>query len=124
MQFLSHYLFWHYSRALRDAWGVWKNFFRLAFSFFSVRALLTTLFSPWKRLHEEPTKWSLEAFVDALIVNVLMRIVGVLIRLVTLAMYVVVFALLAILGILFYIVWFCVPFLIIFSIIFSVMLFS
>lgn len=75
------YFRWHYSRALKDLIQIWRNCLWFIGHFFSLGILVRTLFAPWRRL-DEGYKKGLEpgAWLETLIVNLLMRAVGFLIR--------------------------------------------
>lgn len=79
---LRHYIVWHYTTGLSDLFHVWFNYIWYVGYLFSVKDVLFTLLSPWRRLNEKtPNPLSdLAAFGSALTVNILMRIVGLVIR--------------------------------------------
>lgn len=80
--FLPYYIRWHYTRAWQDFFQNWKTFVSFLYSFFSIRALLSTLFAPWRRLGEERVNnFDPESFLGFVIVNGLMRLLGFVIRL-------------------------------------------
>jgi|SRR3989338_8393491 len=82
--FIPDYFRWHYSRSLRDLWGISARLVGFIPSYFSIGFLLRTLFSPWRRLHEDYERgFNLESFFSSLIVNVVMRVVGFSARLIT-----------------------------------------
>ena len=74
------YLTWHYSKAFLDLSVVWRNLFWFVIHFFSIPTLIKTFFSPWKRIHEDYQKRSLEVFFQSLVVNIVTRILGAIIR--------------------------------------------
>ena len=82
---LAHLLFayfsWHYTVALRQLFGVWKNFIWYIGHLFSVGLMVRTILSPWKR--KTLTVGSIVKFEDfaaAITVNIMSRIVGFIIR--------------------------------------------
>ncbi len=75
------YFKWHYGRAYSYALTTWANLMWFIVHFFSISLLLRTLFSPWKRIHEEYHKTGVEDFFATIIVNSMTRIVGFLVRL-------------------------------------------
>ncbi|MDZ7726431.1 MAG: hypothetical protein U5L75_02525 [Candidatus Campbellbacteria bacterium] len=98
MQFALQYVSWHYSRGVHDIVVLWSNFIWFLSHFFSIPLLASTLFSPWKRLHEEPKDgFDLEDFFSAILVNIMMRLVGFFMRLTMIAVGLAVLAL-ALLG--------------------------
>ena len=44
------YLIWHYKDAPGKLLGIWKNFLKFNFRFFSISFLARTFFLPWKRI--------------------------------------------------------------------------
>lgn len=97
------YFTWHYSVALKELFGICKNFLWFVYHFFSIGVLGKTLFSPWQRMDEGYKKgFRIEAFFEVFIVNTIMRLLGFFVRgfviligcvvwLATLAMEIVVF---------------------------------
>jgi hypothetical protein len=80
--FLPYYFRWHYTRAWKNLFENWKNFILFVYFYFSIHVLLSTLFAPWRRLGEEGAQgFDPEAFLSAVIVNSLMRLVGFCVRL-------------------------------------------
>lgn len=84
-QILGPYIKWHYSRAIRELLNVLENFVRFVFHFFSIRLLLRTFFSPWRRMHEEYDKTDLGNVASSLLVNAIMRVFGMVLRSVIIA---------------------------------------
>ncbi len=108
--FLGTYFVWHYTNALRDFFGVWKNIEIFIIDFFSISILLKTLLSPWKRMGETYTKSSgLSAFFETLVINTIMRIVGLIIRTVILLLGVSVFIISIPIGIILFSFWLLLP---------------
>jgi len=104
------YLEWHYGKAYSDILVVWTNFFWFVLHFFSIATLAKTLFSPWKRLHEEYRKgFHPEDFFSSLAVNILMRIVGAIVRLVIIIIGLIMLLLIALGGMLFLLFWTIAP---------------
>lgn len=81
-QLIPLYLFWHYTRAWLDIARLYSNFAWFLYHFFSIRILLGTLFSPWKRLHEGRREAE-AGILGAFLINSIARVVGALIRFVT-----------------------------------------
>jgi hypothetical protein len=84
--FIFDYLVWHYTRAFRDVSSFWMNIAWFVIHFFSIPLLLRTLFSPWKRVTTEHTKYGLEDLAETILFNIMSRVVGALIRSVLLIM--------------------------------------
>ncbi len=105
-----HYLWWHYTLALRDLTVVSGNLLWFIYRFFSLPSLVKTLFSPWRRLGEGYRRgFNPQAFLETLVVNTLMRIVGVIFRLVMIAVGLMALVVAILVGILFFIFWFLLP---------------
>jgi hypothetical protein len=103
------YLVWHYTRAYRDTFATWFNFAWFITHFFSIPLLLRTLLSPWKRMTETPAHPDFEDMFEAVVVNILSRVVGFIIRAILVAMGLVMLVLHTIGLILFLIVWTLLP---------------
>ena len=104
------YLSWHYGRAFSDILVVWTNFFWFFLHFFSIPLFVRTLFSPWKRLHENYKKgFHPEDFFQALIVNILMSIVGATVRLILIVIGILILLTVTILGVIFLLFWTIAP---------------
>lgn len=76
------FLFWYYSKGLIGLFGVWRNFFVFFWKYFSVKDLLLTLFSPWKKdvsLHTW-RGFQLKKTMEALADNLFSRFVGAAVR--------------------------------------------
>jgi hypothetical protein len=75
------YFIWHYTAGFLAGLQVAGRINLFIVQFFSLPLLFKTLFSPWRRLAEnyasglEPEKW-----LETLVVNLLMRVVGAIIR--------------------------------------------
>lgn len=76
------YLFWHYSRALLDMFGIMRNYAWAIGHVFSVRIILSTLFVPWHRMHEHSAGLFSDPaeFFGNLLVNTTLRIIGFIVR--------------------------------------------
>ncbi len=75
---IGNYFLWHYSKAFVSLFRVWSNFVWFLYHFFSIPVLFRTLFSPWKKIHEEKQHagFNLQDFLSVLIINTIMRIIG------------------------------------------------
>ena len=114
LRFTPLYLKWHYGRALADFRGVWVDLLWFVGHVFSVPMMLRTLFSPWRRMNEALPRsfMDLEAIGEALIVNVLMRIVGFVARIVIIGIALLSYAFLSVAGVLALAVWLSLPLLV------------
>ena len=78
---LQHYVTWHYGQALTEYLRVYRNFVWFITEFFSLRQLCASLFAPYRRITEpKPRFFNFSAWISALIINGMSRIVGALIR--------------------------------------------
>lgn len=116
-----YYLAWHYTRALRDFFTIWGNLLWFVYQFFSIKLLLKTLFSPFKRLKEQNTGGILdfEGLFESLVINTIMRVVGFLFRSIVIVMGIISYFLAIMAGIIVFILWIALPFLIAFLLIAS-----
>ena len=81
--FFVDYVRWHYGQALVLYIRTSKNFWWFFVQFFSLTALLSSFFAPYKRITEDrPRGFDIEGWISALIINVLSRIIRMGIRLV------------------------------------------
>ncbi len=71
---------WYYTRGFIDVLSVWFNFMWFVTHFFSIPLLLRTLFSPWKRMTDDGKPRSIEAYMEAFVMNVMSRIFGAFVR--------------------------------------------
>lgn len=101
---------WHYSRGVADILILARNYVWFMVHFFSIPLLLSTLFSPWKRLHEDkPEHFDLEGYFGALIVNILMRLFGFTFRITVITIGLVFTLLTLLLSVLGIIIWLTAP---------------
>lgn len=110
---MRDYIVWHYTTGIVDLLYIWRNFLWAVGHMFSVKDVLLTLFSPFKRLQEQtpsPLK-NLEGFLSSLVVNILMRIVGLVIRSALLILAFLSWAFLLVFGVVSLVVWFLLPYL-------------
>lgn len=78
--------------------------------FFSVGILLRSFFQPWKRLGEEKgEKFKLEQWLQATVINTMMRLIGISLRAVILAFSLMVFAVTTLVVALFVSMWCLLP---------------
>lgn len=107
------YFVWHYSQAFRDIYNLFKNFVWFVYHFFSIKILLKTLLSPWRKL-TEPYKggWDLGALFETFVVNTIMRAVGVLVRISIILVGLISIVVVCLAGLLSIVVWMCMPFII------------
>jgi len=108
---LPYYVAWHYGQALKNIAAVTRNLIWFFWHFFSIGLLLSTLFTPWQRIHEERPKNTIDLgpILSTILINTLMRIAGAIIRLFVIALGVI-----TILGtlagsIIFFVLWLALP---------------
>ncbi|OHA20661.1 MAG: hypothetical protein A2849_03250 [Candidatus Taylorbacteria bacterium RIFCSPHIGHO2_01_FULL_51_15] len=106
------YIFWHYSVAWSDLYKLYKNIVWFLWHFFSIELLFRTLFSPWKRLHEVPSK-NTAGFLGSSLLNALFRVIGFLVRGSTLCVGLSAITLFSALFVLFALAWLFAPLLIV-----------
>ena len=107
------YLGWHYSLALKDLTRIYRNLVVFVYHFFSLPVLVKTFFAPWRRLGERYRPGSYpQAWLETLILNTIMRLVGIIARLALMVVGLVALGLAVVLGLLSYLVWLALPWLI------------
>lgn len=75
------YLFWHYSLSLLNMARISRYYLGAVLDFFSIKLLLTTLFSPWRRMSEKKKPGiDLGNIFSVFVVNTILRLVGFLLR--------------------------------------------
>lgn len=110
------YLFWHYSAAYADIFGIIRNYLWVVNRKFSVLDVLKNLFAPFKRLKEEKVNiiHSPSDFFAGLVVNIIMRIVGCIVRIALIAAAFAAFLVVIMLGILGALLWTALPVLVVY----------
>lgn len=109
--FIPYYIKWHYSKALKDIFGLWQNTFIFVQKIFSMKLLSHTLFSPWKRMGELYKKnFDLNSFITTFIFNTLLRIMGFIARGFILLLGIFFMLIAFIFGVLFFVIWLFLPF--------------
>ena len=107
---LHHYLIWHYSRAYFEFFRIWTNLLWFVVHYFSMKQLLFSWFSPWKRVTEQRTKaWDIEDMASSILINLLSRIVGAMLRTIVLVVGLAALSVLLIGGLVVYATWFLAP---------------
>jgi hypothetical protein len=105
---VPYYVVWHYGHAYSDIKSVWTNFLVFIYNFFAIPVLISTLFSPWMRIHDlyGPRSSIFETFMF----NSMMRVFGIFVRLIFIFLGTVSLLFVVLFGIAFYIVWLLLPF--------------
>jgi len=107
---LLGYLKWHYGRALYSFTSIWNNFLNFSFDFFSVRLLVKNFFDPWKKMSDNYPKWyDIKKYLEALIVNIIVRAVGVIMRISLLFVWLLCYLILIIIFPFILIIWLSLP---------------
>ncbi len=105
-----YYLAWHYGRAFSNIGNIWKNYFIFIYNFFSIKTLLITLFSPWRRMGDEYREHSsLGDIAGTFVVNTLMRCVGAVMRLIIIIIGILVLLFSVVLGLAVLVIWLFLP---------------
>ncbi|MDO8471167.1 MAG: hypothetical protein Q7S49_00965 [bacterium] len=112
---IPFYTKWHYTEGFRDLYHNWKNLIFFVLHFFSLEFLFRTWFAPFGRLNEEYRKGlDLEAFLETLVANTLMRMVGFVLKSIVIIIGLFVLLLTTIFGPVALILWAFAPFIILF----------
>jgi len=75
------YLTWHYKDAPMKLLGIWKNFLKFNFRFFSISFLARTYFLPWKRIVVHRGRgFSIKEFFEVSVFNLFSRFMGMFLR--------------------------------------------
>lgn len=110
---ISFYGKWHYTQGFRDLYRNWRSFVLFVLHFFSLRLLFRTWLSPFGRLDEEYKKgFDLEGFLETLIVNTMMRLVGFVLRTFVIVSGLVSLVAVLLLGPVLFVLWIFTPFLV------------
>ena len=120
MLFAFQYFKWHYTQAIVDYYRIVLNFVWFFYNFFSINLSIKTLFSPFHRLGQE-YKGGLQIgnFIEAVIVNSIMRLIGFLMRVFIILIGLVFILLTVFVGIFFFFVWIFSPILLLFLILYG-----
>lgn len=112
---LQDYLLWHYTRAFRDIFNIWRNLTYFVFHFFSIPLLLRTFFAPWKRIEaeRETVGLDLKDYFSTKLVNLIMRVVGATMRTILIMIGLACTGAVVVAGLIFFVIWPLVPLLIV-----------
>lgn len=117
--FLSYFV-WHYSGAFRDMVSVWLNLMWFILHFFSIPLLFRTLFSPFKRVHEEYQRTGIEDLMATFVVNIMTRIIGAIVRLCIIALGLIVLLAMTMGFILSAVLWVLLPFVTVYALYYGI----
>jgi Flp pilus assembly protein TadB len=99
---------WWYSKGLLDLVDFIKSIFIFTLSSFSIKTVIKTFFSPWKKM-VEPRKAGLDGFRDWLVDNLVSRGVAIVLRLFLIVACLVVLVMVGLLSLVFFISWLIMP---------------
>lgn len=116
------YAKWHYSQGLKEFFVVVGNFLWFIVNFFSFKLLISTLFTPWKRLNEI-YQGDLNSRISSFVVNCLMRCIGFITRIIILLIGFFAYITVVFFSFCLFIIWILAPFLLAGSIILSITFF-
>lgn len=117
---IIEWLNWQFYEMPRFLFEVWMNYFNFASDIFSVRLLLRTFFSPWRRYNwRYPKGFDVTEFFNTLISNTFSRFLGALMRIVLIITGILFQIFVALAGLIIFIGWLLLPFIIIFGVFFA-----
>ena len=123
MGFLFRYFIWHYSKAVGELVHIIGNFIWFFYEFFSISLLCKTFFAPYKRLDEGyGNGFNISRIFEAVIINMLMRLVGVTLRSVLILLGIIFIVLTVVVGFFMLLVWLLAPLLVLFLISYGIKL--
>ena len=112
---IPFYTKWHYTEGFKDLSRNWKSLIFFVLHFFSLGILFRTWFAPFGRLNEEYRRGlDLEAFLETLVANTLMRMVGFVLKTIVIIVGLLILLLTTIFGPVALILWAFAPFVILF----------
>ncbi len=119
---LPIYLNWHYTKAPFRVISLGVHFVSFILYLFSVKILLKTFFSPWRRLSEDYSEGITNPgeIAASLVVNTMMRFVGAVIRTVTIVIALILSILVIVSSLVLFVYWLLLPFAVVFLIIASI----
>jgi len=110
MNIFLKWIFWHFVEVPRAIILGWKNFLKFNFSYFSIGALLGSLFSPWKGdVGDYGRGFDAGKYFYTFLGNMISRILGAIIRLVIVCLGLVCFVFIFFIGLLVLLIWICLP---------------
>lgn len=108
---LGEYFIWHYGKSVRDFSMIWGNMLWFGYHFFSMKLLIRTLITPFKRFHQpyDLKNLDLGTLGQDILLNLFMRLLGAVLRLGVLAAGVVFESAVLAAGVVFFVVWLALP---------------
>lgn len=118
--FVKDYLVWHYTRALRDFFGISRDLLWFGYHFFSLPLLARTLVTPFSRIRAGGVSiLDIESSLQNIALNLIARAVGLCLRIAVIAAGSATEIILAVLLVLAFLCWLMLPFIIIFLLAFG-----
>ncbi|MEK7104072.1 MAG: hypothetical protein AAB842_01565 [Patescibacteria group bacterium] len=104
------WLFWHFIEVPKVITLGWKNFLRFNFNYFSVGALLKSLFSPWRGdVGDYGRGFDAKKYFDTFLGNMISRVLGAIIRLVLIFIGLACAVFIFFAGLFVLLIWICLP---------------
>lgn len=118
--FLS-YFYWHYLERLKDIFLVMSNYVNFWVFFFSIKIILRSLFSPWKKIESVPQKTGFDIVIWAnnVFFDIVSRVIGFIMRVFLLGFFVICEVITLTIGVVLLVVWLFLPLIIAYIIIYS-----
>ncbi len=118
---ITQILTWHFIDAPSAILSGWSDFLKFSIDFFSITALIKTIFKPWKRVAQEYSGGigNLSENAQVFILNTFSRIIGTFIRLFLIVVGIIATFLIFIGGLFLFLIWFFIPVIIVGGLIFS-----
>ena len=111
---ISLWLVWHFYEMPIFLLGVWKNYILFALNYFSLPALVKSLFSPWHKYRwNYPKFFDVANFFSTLISNGFSRLLGAFMRIVLILIGIIFQVFVIVTGLIIFLLWILIPFIII-----------
>jgi len=113
------WFFWQFYEMPKFLFTVWNNYLNFAGNLFSVKLLLKTLFSPWRKyIWRYPKGFDITEMASTFVSNIFSRVIGAMLRVVLIIFGIVLQVVVGFVGLIALVLWVLLPFLSIFGIIF------
>lgn len=114
METLSLFFSWYYKDLPKKAYQVWRNFLWFILYYFSIKELLLSFFSPWRRYSMPYSKgFDIKQWWESFTFNVFSRFMGMMLRTFLILFGLLIEILVFVIGVLFFVIWPVFPFLLI-----------
>jgi len=118
---LIQYFLWQFSDVPKELAKAWKNYLRFFLHFFSVPALVKTLFSPWHGIVWSYGRgFSFKKYAEVIISNGFSRVIGFFLRLVLISLGLAIEIIVFIIGFLIFFCWLFLPAILVLTIIYGI----